>query len=73
MRRVREALAGAALCAAIAAPAGAQALFDLQKVADGVYAALATPRSPINCNAASSSTTTAALQLIGDLGVARAA
>ena len=33
-------------------PAGAQPLFDLQKVADGVYAALATPRSPINCNAA---------------------
>ena len=52
MMRVREALAGAALCAAIAVPAGAQPLFDLQKVADGVYAALATPRSPINCNAA---------------------
>ena len=52
MMRVREALAGAALCAAIAVPAGAQQLFDLQKVADGVYAALATPRSPINCNAA---------------------
>jgi cyclase len=27
-------------------------LFTLQKVADGVYAALAKPRSPINCNAA---------------------
>ena len=52
MMRVREALAGAALCAAIAVPAGAQPLFDLQKLADGVYAALATPRSPINCNAA---------------------
>lgn len=32
--------------------AGAQDLFDLQKVADGVYAALAKPRTPINCNAA---------------------
>jgi cyclase len=30
----------------------AQDLFDLQKVADGVYAALANPRTPINCNAA---------------------
>jgi cyclase len=27
-------------------------LFDLKKVADGVYAALARPRTPINCNAA---------------------
>ena len=26
-------------------------LFDLQKVADGVYAAIARPRNPINCNA----------------------
>src|SRR5262245_7447787 len=32
--------------------AAAQDLFDLQKVADGVYAALAKPRTPINCNAA---------------------
>ena len=32
--------------------ASAQDLFDLQKVADGVYAALAKPRTPINCNAA---------------------
>ena len=32
--------------------ARAQDLFDLQKVADGVYAALARPRTPINCNAA---------------------
>lgn len=32
--------------------APAQDLFDLQKVADGVYAALARPRTPINCNAA---------------------
>ena len=31
--------------------AQAQDLFDLQKVADGVYAALAKPREPINCNA----------------------
>lgn len=27
-------------------------LFDLQKVVDGVYAAIARPRTPINCNAA---------------------
>jgi cyclase len=27
-------------------------LFDLKQVADGVYAALARPRTPINCNAA---------------------
>lgn len=33
-------------------PAAAEDLFDLQKVADGVYAALAKPRTPINCNAA---------------------
>jgi cyclase len=32
--------------------ASAQDLFDLQQVADGVYAALAKPRTPINCNAA---------------------
>jgi cyclase len=27
-------------------------LFDVQRVADGVYAAIAKPRTPINCNAA---------------------
>ena len=32
--------------------ARAQELFALQKVADGVYAAIAQPRTPINCNAA---------------------
>lgn len=32
--------------------AGAQDLFTLERVADGVYAAIATPRTPINCNAA---------------------
>ena len=32
--------------------ASAEDLFDLQKVADGVYAALAKPRTPINCNGA---------------------
>lgn len=42
----------AAMLAAGAAPAPAQDLFDLQKVADGVFAALAKPRTPINCNAA---------------------
>jgi glyoxylase-like metal-dependent hydrolase (beta-lactamase superfamily II) len=36
-----------------AAGAGAaEPLFDLQRVADGVYAALARPRTPINSNAA---------------------
>lgn len=34
------------------AAASGQDLFDLQKVADGVYAAVAKPRTPINCNAA---------------------
>ncbi len=41
------------LAAALAsAPASAQELFDLKPVADGVYAALARPTTPINCNAA---------------------
>ena len=59
MTRVRSILAGALASVALAAPAWAQAgqarpaeLFELQKVADGVYAALAKPRTPINCNAA---------------------
>jgi glyoxylase-like metal-dependent hydrolase (beta-lactamase superfamily II) len=34
------------------ASAGAGDLFDLKPVADGVYAALAKPHTPINCNAA---------------------
>ena len=34
------------------AAASGQDLFDLQKIADGVYAAIANPRTPINCNAA---------------------
>jgi glyoxylase-like metal-dependent hydrolase (beta-lactamase superfamily II) len=33
-------------------PSAAEDLFDLQKVAEGVYAALAKPRTPINCNGA---------------------
>ena len=36
----------------VARGAVAQELFDLQKVSDGVYAAIAKPRTPINCNAA---------------------
>ena len=41
------------LAVAHAAGAGAaEPLFDLEKVADGVYAALARPRTPINSNAA---------------------
>jgi cyclase len=34
------------------ASAAEEPLFDLQKVAEGVYAAIARPRTPINCNAA---------------------
>jgi glyoxylase-like metal-dependent hydrolase (beta-lactamase superfamily II) len=50
MQRARIAIA---LSLALA-PAGASAedLFDLKPVADGVYAALARPATPINCNAA---------------------
>jgi glyoxylase-like metal-dependent hydrolase (beta-lactamase superfamily II) len=52
MMRVREVLAGALLCVAVVGPAAAQQpLFELQKLADGVYAAMAKPRTPINCNA----------------------
>jgi cyclase len=42
----------AVLLVASSQPAFAQDLFTLEKVADGVYAALARPRNPINCNAA---------------------
>jgi glyoxylase-like metal-dependent hydrolase (beta-lactamase superfamily II) len=42
----------AALLVASSLPASAQDLFTLEKVSDGVYAALAKPRNPINCNAA---------------------
>ena len=60
MTRVRIGLAGVLAGVALAVPAWGQArtearppeLFDLQKIADGVYAALAKPRTPINCNAA---------------------
>ena len=60
MKRVQRGLAAALIGASLAAPAWAQSgpqarpaeLFDLQKVGDGVYAALAKPRTPINCNAA---------------------
>jgi cyclase len=48
---MRGGVAAAALALG-AGSAGAQELFDLQKVSDGVYAALATARTPINCNAA---------------------
>jgi len=45
----------AALALVVLAVAGVAAaeepLFDLQKIADGVYAAIARPRTPINCNA----------------------
>jgi len=34
-----------------ARPSAAEDLFDLRKLADGLYAALARPHTPINCNA----------------------
>jgi glyoxylase-like metal-dependent hydrolase (beta-lactamase superfamily II) len=45
---------GATLVAGVllAGTANGQELFELTPVADGVYAALARPRTPINCNAA---------------------
>lgn len=47
------AVIGARTPAGAASPAAAATdIFELQKVADGVYAALAKPRTPINCNAA---------------------
>jgi glyoxylase-like metal-dependent hydrolase (beta-lactamase superfamily II) len=49
MSRARAAFVAAAL---LPLPAAAQELFDLKPVADGVYAALARPATPINCNAA---------------------
>jgi glyoxylase-like metal-dependent hydrolase (beta-lactamase superfamily II) len=49
MTRVQAALVAAALSPTVAS---AQELFDLKPVADGVYAALARPATPINCNAA---------------------
>lgn len=49
----RRSLPAAIVLAFLASPAGAEdPLFDLRAVADGVYAALALPRTPINCNAA---------------------
>lgn len=46
------ALALAGLLGSSSAFAAEEPLFDLQKVAEGVYAAIARPRTPINCNAA---------------------
>jgi cyclase len=51
MSRALRAAAGAALVLA-ASSATSDELFDLQELADGVYAAIARPRTPINCNAA---------------------
>jgi hypothetical protein len=47
-RRCADALAALLLASAT----GAEDLFDLKKVADGVYAAIARPQPVINCNAA---------------------
>lgn len=46
------ALALAALLGGSSALAAEEPLFELRKVAEGVYAAIARPRTPINCNAA---------------------
>ena len=51
MRRALRTAAGAALVL-VGSSATSDELFDLQKLADGVYAAIARPRTPINCNAA---------------------
>jgi len=51
-RSVALAALGLALFASTSAPAAEGPLFDLQPVADGVYAAIARPSTPINCNAA---------------------
>lgn len=50
--RTRHGFLLAATLVLCSGTAGAQDLFDLPKVADGVYAAIARPRTPINCNAA---------------------
>jgi glyoxylase-like metal-dependent hydrolase (beta-lactamase superfamily II) len=50
MRRLPNAITLLALFSGTALADGP--LFDLRKVADGVYAAIALPRTPINCNAA---------------------
>lgn len=52
MRRRRRVAGVAVSLLAMAGTAGAQDLFTLEKVAEGVYAAVAKPRTPINCNAA---------------------
>lgn len=49
--RISSCLLALALLPAPALPAE-EPLFDLQPLAEGVYAAVARPRSPINCNAA---------------------
>ena len=52
MLTTMRAVGAAAIVALTTTGAGAQELFTFEKVADGVYAALAKPRNPINCNAA---------------------
>lgn len=52
MAKLTGPIAAMGLLIAGVTAAGAQDLFDLQPVADGVYAAVAKPRTPINCNAA---------------------
>jgi glyoxylase-like metal-dependent hydrolase (beta-lactamase superfamily II) len=49
---LRTAAAASAALWLVASSASSDDLFDLQKLADGVYAAIARPRTPINCNAA---------------------
>src|SRR5262245_26656509 len=51
IRLVVPAALALAVLAAATATAAEEPLFDLQMIADGVYAAIARPRTPINCNA----------------------
>ena len=49
---MRKGWAGALAALLLAGAVGAEDLFELKKVADGVYAAIARPQPLINCNAA---------------------
>jgi cyclase len=51
-RRSLSSAVVAILASSSSAFAAEEPLFELKKVADGVYAAIARPRTPINCNAA---------------------
>ena len=53
MKRFAIAVVAALACPVVAyAQTAGKDLFDLKKVGDGVYAAIAAPRYKVNCNAA---------------------